>query len=66
MLNKNTELNNMTNEMTELKTRIETAKVHLIVARLHNNKVRIAQLEDELEVLTNTTIITELDNVWNT
>tara|TARA_R110002153_G_scaffold242573_1_gene397797 strand:- start:197 stop:385 length:189 start_codon:yes stop_codon:yes gene_type:complete len=53
------------NKMTELKARIETTKVHLIVARLHNNGARIAQLEDELEVLTNTTIITELDNIWS-
>jgi len=55
----------MTNEMTEIKARIETTKAHLMVAKLHNNKARIAQFEDELEILTNTTIITELDNIWS-
>ncbi len=55
----------MTNKMTEIKARIETTKVHLIIAKLHNNEARIAQLEDELEILTNTTIITELDNIWS-
>ena len=51
--------------MTELKQRIETVKAHLMVARLHNNAARIKQFEDELECLTNTTIITELDNIWS-
>ena len=51
--------------MKELQTRIETVKAHLIIAKLHNNEARIAQFEDELEVLTNTTIITELDNIWS-
>jgi len=53
------------NQMKELKQTIETVKAHLMIARLHNNEKRIAQFEDELEVLTNTTIITELDNIWS-
>ena len=53
------------NKMTELKARIETVKAHLMIAKLHNNEARIAQFTDELEVLTNTTIITELDNIWS-
>jgi len=64
MLFINMELKNMKN-MTEIKDRIETVKAHLMIAKLHKNRVRIAQFEDELEVLTNTTIITELDNVWS-
>ena len=61
MLNKNLK----ENQMKELKQTIETVKAHLMIARLHNNERRIAQFEDELEVLTNTTIITELDNIWS-
>tara|TARA_R110001632_G_scaffold224340_1_gene356647 strand:- start:477 stop:665 length:189 start_codon:yes stop_codon:yes gene_type:complete len=52
------------NKMKELQKRIETVKAHLMIAKLHNNEARIAQFKDELEVLTNTTIITELDNIW--
>ena len=51
--------------MNELKTRIETVKAHLVIAKLHNNEDRVKQFSDELEVLTNTAIVTELDNIWS-
>lgn len=50
--------------MNELKATIETVKAHLMIAKLHNNENRIKQFSDELEVLTNTAIVTELDNIW--
>lgn len=52
------------NKMNELKATIETVKAHLMIAKLHNNENRIKQFSDELEVLTNTAIVTELDNIW--
>ena len=61
MLNKNQK----GNKMNELKTRIETVKAHLVIAKLHNNEDRVKQFSDELEVLTNTAIVTELDNIWS-
>jgi hypothetical protein len=64
MLIINMELNNM-NNMTEIKARIETVKAHLMIAKLHNNENRIKQFSDELEALTNTAIVTEIDNIWS-
>ena len=51
-------------EMNEIKKQIETVRAHLTIAKLHGNEDRIKQFSDELEVLTNTTIVTELNEIW--
>jgi len=61
--------------MNKLQKRIEQVKAFLTIAKLHlANGIEygdrdihdhIAGLEMELSVLTNTTIQTELDNIWS-
>jgi hypothetical protein len=65
----------MKNKMKKLQKRIEQVKAFLTISKLHlangieyrdkNINDHIAGLEMELSVLTNTTIITELDNIWS-
>ena len=71
MLNKNLK----GNQMNKLEKRIEQVKAFLTIAKLHlangieyadtDINDHIAGLEMELSGLTNTTIITELDNIWS-
>ena len=44
---------------------IETARVHLAVAKLHGDEDRVQQFTWELEALTNDAIVTEIDNIWS-
>ena len=61
--------------MNKLQKRIEQVKAFLTIAKLHlangieygdrDINDHIAGLEMELSVLTNTTIMTEINNIWS-